>query len=82
MSNKTRPVYTDYELKNELNMVFKSVLFADRFEKFKLCDSYFLNFNQMMEFARENGIDEKQYIRDIRDVVLTYPTAQSRIKEH
>lgn len=82
MSDKTRPVYTDYELKNELNMVFKSVLFADRFEKFKLCDSYFLNFNQMMEFARENGIDEKQYIRDIRDVVLTYPTAQSRIKEH
>lgn len=82
MSDKTRSVYTDYELKNELNMVFKSVLFADRFEKFKLCDSYFLNFNQMMEFARENGIDEKQYIRDIRDVVLTYPTAQSRIKEH
>lgn len=82
MLDKTRPVYTDYELKTELNMVFKSVLFADRFEKFKLCDSYFLNFNQMMEFARENGIDEKQYIRDIRDVVLTYPTAQSRIKEH
>ena len=81
MKNKTRPIYTDFELKNELNMVFKSVSFANRFEKYKLCDSYFLNFHQMMEFARDSGIDEKQYIRSIRDIILTYPTARAYVKE-
>ncbi len=75
MKNKTRPIYTDFELKHELTDVFKSVWFADVHEKDFLRDSYFLNFDDFIGYARDNHIDEKKYIRSLRDILLTYPGA-------
>lgn len=65
--------YSDIELRHELSDVFKSVYFVDRRAKHKLNDSYFLNFYELINYARANNIDEMDYIRSIRDVLLTYP---------
>ena len=65
--------YSDIELRHELSAVFKSVYFVDRRAKHKLNDSYFLNFYELINYARANNIDEMDYIRSIRDVLLTYP---------
>ncbi len=69
----TKPTYTNFELKHELSEVFKSVYFVDKRAKNKLQQSYFLNFAMLVGYARENNIDEVQYIRSIRDTLLTCP---------
>lgn len=65
--------YTDYELKCELTAVFQSVYFINKREKKKLADSYFLNFPELIGYARANHIDEKRYIRSIRGILLSCP---------
>lgn len=73
MSSKLKPTYSDLELQHELSNVFKSVFFINKREKNKLQQSYFLNFYSLISYARENNIDEMDYIRSIRNVLLTAP---------
>ena len=73
MITENGPIYTDYELKLELSNVFKSVYFVDKRAKHKLQDSYFLNFYNLVNYARENKIDEMAYIRSVRNVLLKHP---------
>ncbi len=70
---KNRPKYSDLELKHALSDVFASVYFIDKRAKKKLSDSYFLNFDNLIAYAREKHIDEKQYIRSIQQDLLTIP---------
>ena len=72
MVTENRPNYTNYELKRELSAVFHSVYFINKREKKKLNDSYFLNFRNLVEYARDNDIDEMDYIRSIRDILLSH----------
>ncbi|MBP5794415.1 MAG: hypothetical protein J6W41_00145 [Alphaproteobacteria bacterium] len=65
--------YSDIELRHELNAVFRSVYFVDKRAKHKLNDSYFLNFYELINYARANNIDEMDYIHSIRDVLLSCP---------
>lgn len=65
--------YTKYELKHELTEVFNSVYFLNKRDKTILADSYFLNFDLLIDYAHNAGIDEKRYIRSIRNVLLTHP---------
>ena len=71
-----RLTYTDeemLELRHTLTEVFKSVYFIDKRAKHKLQDSYFLNFSSLVDYARNNNIDAYEYIRSIRNILLTYP---------
>ncbi len=70
---QNRPKYSDLELKHALSDVFASVYFIDKRAKKKLNDSYFLNFDSLIAYARENHIDEMQYIRSIQQDLLTIP---------
>ena len=70
---KNRPKYSDLELKHALSDVFASVYFVNKRVKKKLNDSYFLNFDSLIAYARENHIDEMQYIRSIQQDLLTIP---------
>ena len=65
-----KPTYTQYQLKRELSEVFKSVHFPNKYEKLSLQQSYFMNFDALVEYARDNNIDEMRYIRSIRDTLL------------
>lgn len=63
--------YSRSELVHELGLVFRSVHFRHvRFKK-RLYTSYLLCLYEMIEYARQNNIDAKEYIRGIRDVLLT-----------
>ena len=73
INNRTNSKYSENILRYELGTVFGSVYFADKKEKEILEDSYYGNFKQMMRYARDNGIDEKEYIRAIRSVLLSCP---------
>ena len=68
-----RPNYTDLELKHDLSDVFSSVYFINKRFKKKIVDSYFLNFENLMNYARANHIDEKQYIHSIQQDLLQLP---------
>ena len=68
-----RPKYSEFELKRALSDVFASVYFINKLAKKKIQDSYFLNFDNLIAYARENGIDEMQYIRSIQRDLLTLP---------
>ena len=70
MLNRTKSAYTRYELKRELSDVFKSVYFIDLKQKIKIEESYFLNFDALIDYARAKSIDEKEYVRDIRNQLL------------
>lgn len=65
--------YTDAELRNELNDVFSSVFFVDASQKIILRKSYLMNFGLLVDYARKNNIDEKEYIRSIRKYLLSCP---------
>ena len=77
MTAKIQSKYSDIELRHELNAVFKSVYFINRRDKVKINDSYFLNFYNLMDYARANNIDEMDYIHSIRDILLTHPQTYS-----
>ena len=77
MTAKIQSKYSDIELRHELNAVFKSVYFINKRDKVILNDSYFFNFYNLMDYARANNIDEMDYIRSIRDVLLTHPQTYS-----
>lgn len=63
--------YSYSDLVHELGLVFRSVHFRrPRFKKI-LYDSYLLNLHEMVEYAKQNGLDAKKHIRGIRDVLLT-----------
>jgi hypothetical protein len=71
MQNRSK--YSDLELKHALSDVFASVYFVDKRAKKRLSDSYFLNFDNLIAYARANNIDEMQYIRSIQQCLLKIP---------
>lgn len=73
MATENKKVYTDDELRAELKNVFDSVYFVNKRAKRKLSQSYSLNFDTMIDYARENKIDEIEYVRGIRKILLTCP---------
>lgn len=73
MQANHRPNYSDLMLKRELSRVFSSVYFVNKLTKKKYNDSYFLNFDALIDYARHNNIDEKAYIRSIQKNLLTIP---------
>ncbi|MBQ9540424.1 MAG: hypothetical protein IJU89_03305 [Alphaproteobacteria bacterium] len=73
MTTDIKPTYTDLELRHALTDVFKSVYFVNKRTKNKLQGSYFLNFHNLVNYARDNNIDEIKYIHSIRDVLLKMP---------
>ncbi len=77
MTAKKQSKYSDIELRHELNAVFKSVYFINKREKNKLQQSYFLNFYSLISYARENNINEMDYIHSIRDILLKHPQTYS-----
>lgn len=70
--------YSENMLRNELSVVFSSVYFADKQIQENLFDSYFLNIHNLIWYARHNNIDEMDYIRSIRSVLLSYPKTYER----
>ena len=70
MDNSTKTNYSLFELKHALSDVFKSVYFANKHKKYKIQDSYFLNFETLLDYAHANNIDEMEYIRGIRETLL------------
>ena len=70
--------YSENMLRNELSVVFSSLYFADKQMQEVLFDSYFLNFRNLIWYARNNNIDEMDYIRSIRSVLLSYPKVYER----
>ena len=70
--------YSENMLRNELSVVFSSLYFADKQMQEVLFDSYFLNIRNLMWYARNNNIDEMDYIRSIRSVLLSYPKVYER----
>jgi len=73
MITGNRPNYSENALRNELSVVFSSVYFEDKQEQHILFDSYFLNIRGFINYARNNGIDEMDYIRSIRSKLLESP---------
>lgn len=71
--DKTGPNYTNYELRQELTRVFDSVWFDDKDKKKLIEDSYFLSFDSMIKYARETDVNEKEYLRGIKKILLTIP---------
>lgn len=69
--DKTGPNYTNYELRQELTRVFNSVWFDDLEKKKLIEDSYFLSFDSMIKYARETDVNEKEYLRGIKKILLT-----------
>ena len=63
--------YSYQDLVRELGLVFRSVHFRrTRFKKI-LYGSYLLNLHEMVNYAHQNNIDAKEYIRGIRNILLT-----------
>jgi len=63
--------YSYSDLVHELGVVFRSVHFRrTRFKK-RLYVSYLLNLHEMVNYAHQNNIDAKEYIRGIRNILLT-----------
>ncbi len=63
--------YSYSDLVHELGLVFRSVHFRrTRFKK-RLYASYLLSLHEMVNYAYQNDIDAKEYIRGIRDILLT-----------
>ena len=71
MIRQTPSGYTYYELKRELSKIFESIHFDDLTFKMIVQSSYFDNFDQLIAYASNNNIDEKEYIRSIRSVLLS-----------
>lgn len=70
--------YSENKLRNELSVVFSSVGFTNEHDKQMLFDSYFSNIRNLIWCARNNNIDEMEYIRSIRKVLLSYPKTYER----
>lgn len=70
--------YSENMLRNELSAVFSSLYFANKQMQETLFDSYFLNIHNLIWYARNNNIDEMDYIRSIRSVLLSYPKTYER----
>ena len=70
--------YSENMLRNELSVVFNSVYFTNKKTKDILFDSYSLNICDLMWYARNNNIDEMDYIRSIRRVLLSHPKTYER----
>ena len=77
-----RPNYTNFELRQELTKVFDSVWFEDKYEKRLFQDSYFFSFSSMIKYARESDIDAKEYIHEIKNILLTLPGTCDRSKKN
>lgn len=77
-----RPNYTNFELRQELTKVFDSVWFEDKNEKRLLQDSYFLSFSSMIKYARESDIDAKEYVHEIKSILLTIPRTRDRLNKN
>lgn len=78
MINITKSGYTHYELKCELNKVFQTVWFDDLTLKFYTQNSYFDNFSTLIDYASAHNIDEKEYIRSIRECLLQMKNTHER----
>ncbi len=63
--------YSYSDLVHELGLVFRSVYFRRPRFKHLLYLSYLSNLPEMVEYAKQNGLDAKKHIRGIRDVLLT-----------
>lgn len=70
--------YSENMLRNELSIVFNSVYFTDKQTQETLHDSYFLNIRNLIWYARNNNIDEMDYIRSIRRILLSHPKTYER----
>ena len=53
-----------------LGKVFDSLWFDDYNVKTVIRDSYFINLNQIIDYARENGIDETAHLMQIQQILL------------
>ena len=63
--------YSNIELKHALSRVFRSVWFDDLTQKMRIQNSYFDNFYQLVDYARDNNLDEMEYIKSIRGYLIT-----------
>ena len=61
------------EAYNELFGVFKFLWFENLKIKRQIESSYFANLCQMINYANDNNLDVKEYIRGIRDILLQSP---------
>lgn len=78
MTDENAFKYSENMLRNELSVVFSSLYFADKQMQEVLFDSYFLNFRNLILYAHNNNIDEMDYVRSIRSVLLSYPKVYER----
>lgn len=65
--------YSYSDLVHELGLVFRSVRFKDVRLKKQLYASYLMNLPDLIAYARDNGIDVRQYIREIQSLLLQMP---------
>lgn len=63
--------YSYSDLVHELGLVFRSVHFRRPKFKHLLYLSYLSNLHEMVEYSKQNGLDAKEYIHGIRDILLT-----------
>ena len=66
---------TEYKIaikkyRKTLGQVFDSLWFDDYGLKTVIRDSYFMNLNQIIDYARDNGIDETMHLMQIRKMLL------------
>jgi hypothetical protein len=72
MSRKTHTVspYSSKLCHKTVRFVFDTVYFTNPRTRYVLRDSYFFNIGIMRQYARDNGIDEIEYLLGIRDTLL------------
>ncbi len=61
-----------------VRFVFDTVEFDNPYIGYIIRDSYYLNIGLMRQFARDNGIDEIEYLLGIRDALLKSNMAHER----
>ena len=62
--------YTYTEYKAALDSVFDSLFFESAHTRFILIGSYRMNLRNMVLYALDNNIDEIEYIKSIRNILL------------
>ena len=70
--------YSQKQCRKALLAAFRGLKFDCPGLKPIMQDSYFYNLGILCEYARDNGIDEKEYILGIRDELIRSGTAHER----
>jgi len=65
-----RQKYTYLQYKKALDGVFDTLFFTSAQTRFNLIGSYRMNLKNLVLYALANNIDEIEYIKSLRDVLL------------